>query len=308
MILCIGEILADLIGEKENGIMKYSRYPGGAPLNVAVGISKLNGDIGFIGNVGNDIIGNYLKEFASSLRFNYLDVSLDNKHNTTLAFVDIDENGERHFAFNRFNSADYQIEFNRLEVIKDADIIHVGSLMLREKEGIELARYIYKKAKDLNKKISFDVNFRDDIYTSKEEAINVYLEFIKEADILKFSVEEIELFTNNKDVKEGLKTLVNEEQLVFVSLGSKGSYYQYKGESATVETFKVKPVDTTGAGDAFYACILAYLDKVDNRNKSTIIEIMKHANICGALACLKKGALSSLPTSEELKDRYNNLY
>ena len=90
MILCIGEILADLIGEKENGIMKYSRYPGGAPLNVAVGISKLNGDIGFIGNVGNDIIGNYLKEFASLIRFNYLDVSLDNKHNTNLAFVDID--------------------------------------------------------------------------------------------------------------------------------------------------------------------------------------------------------------------------
>ena len=204
MILCIGEILADLIGEKENGIMKYSRYPGGAPLNLAVGISKFNGDIGFIGNVGNDIIGNYLKEFASSIRFNYLDVTLDNKHNTTLAFVDIDENGERHFAFNRFNSADYQIEFNRLELIKDADIIHVGSLMLREKEGIELARYIYKKAKELNKKISFDVNFRDDIYTSKEEAINIYLEFIKEADILKFSEEEIELFTNEKDLKNGL--------------------------------------------------------------------------------------------------------
>ena len=75
--------------------------------------------------------------------------------------------------------------------------------MLREKEGIELARYIYKKAKELNKKISFDVNFRDDIYPSKEEAINIYLEFIKGADILKFSEEEIELFTNEKDLKNG---------------------------------------------------------------------------------------------------------
>ena len=53
---------------------------------------------------------------------------------------------------------------------------------------------------------------------------------------------------------------------------------------------------------------LSYIKEVDKRNKSTIIEIMKHANICGALACLKKGALSSLPTSEELKDRYNDLY
>mgnify|MGYP003308285842 CR=1 FL=1 len=169
MILCIGEILADLIGEKENGIMKYSRYPGGAPLNVAVGISKLNGEIGFIGNVGNDIIGNYLKDFASSTRFNYLDVTLDNKHNTTLAFVDIDENGERHFAFNRFNSADYYIDYNRLEVIKDADIIHVGSLMLREKEGIELARYIYKKAKDEDKQIEKKTN--------KEEKLNYIFEY-----------------------------------------------------------------------------------------------------------------------------------
>ena len=116
------------------------------------------------------------------------------------------------------------------------------------------------------------------------------------------------LFTNNKNFIEGLKTLVNEEQLVFVSLGSSGSYYQYKNESAIVPTFKIKPLDTTGAGDAFYACILTFLDKESNKNNATIIEIMKHANICGALACSKKGAISALPTSEELEEKYRSLY
>ena len=180
--------------------------------------------------------------------------------------------------------------------------------MLREKEGIELARYIYKKAKELNKTISFDVNFRDDIYSSKEEAINIYLEFIKEADILKFSEEEIELFTNEKDFQIGLKKLAKKEQLVFVSLGRKGSYYQYQNDSEVVPTHEIKPIDTTGAGDAFYACILAFLDKTNKRDKGTLIDIMKHANISGALACSKLGAITALPTLQELEDKYQCLY
>ena len=226
MILCIGEILADLIGEYEDGVMKYSRYPGGAPLNVAVGISRLNGNVGFVGSVGNDIIGNYLKGYCSNIRFNYLDINLDNEHNTTLAFVDINENGERNFAFNRFNSADYQVDYSRLDVIKDADIIHIGSLMLREEKGRELACYIFNKAKELNKKISFDVNFRDDIYNSTEEAKAIYLEYIKKADVLKFSEDEVELFTGNKEISS-INSIVRPDQLVFITLGSKGSYFQY---------------------------------------------------------------------------------
>ena len=96
--------------------------------------------------------------------------------------------------------------------------------------------------------------------------------------------------------------MVRPDQLVFVTLGSKGSYYQYKDLKNVVESIKVKPVDTTGAGDAFYACVLRYLDELQlsTITDEKVVEILKKANRCGALACGKKGALSALPTLEEL--------
>jgi fructokinase len=303
MILCIGEILADLIGEYNGDNIKYERFVGGAPLNVACGIKNLEGAVGFIGSVGNDIIGNFLYEYCLTKGFEYLDVRLDPEHNTTLAFVENDPNGERSFCFFRQNTADYQIDYSRLNVISKANIVHVGSLMLREQIGRELAHKIMDIAKENGKLISFDINFRDDIYNSTEEAKDIYLEYIQRADILKFSEDEVELFTGSSDLSS-LNDVVQPDQLVFVTLGSQGSYYQYKDLKNIVESIKVKPVDTTGAGDAFYACVLRYLDELQlsSLNDEIIVEILKKANRCGALACGKKGALSALPTLEELNN------
>ena len=303
MILSIGEILADLIGEYQGENVKYERFVGGAPLNVACGVKNLEGSVGFIGSVGDDIIGRFLSDYCQKLNFDYLDINLDPYHNTTLAFVENDPNGERSFCFFRQNTADYQIAFKRLEAITKANIVHVGSLMLREETGRMVAHKAMDIAKENGKLISFDINFRDDIYNSTEEAKAIYLEYIKRADILKFSEDEVELFTGSADL-ESLNQLVTPEQLVFVTLGSKGSYYQYKGLKNTVSSIKIKPVDTTGAGDAFYACVLRYLDELslDSLSDEVMINILAKANRCGALACSKKGALSALPTLKELNN------
>lgn len=307
MVLCIGEILADLIGECKDGIVKYERFVGGAPLNVACGINNLGGSVGFVGSVGDDIIGRYLHDYCTNLGFDYLDIYLDLKHNTTLAFVENDPNGERSFCFFRQNTADYQISEKRLDCIAKANIVHVGSLMLREEVGRQLARFIMDYAKKNNVKISFDINFRDDIYNSTEEAKEIYLEFIKKADILKFSEDEVSLFSGKIEL-ESINDIVRPDQIVFVTLGSKGSYCQFNGKNINVESIKIKPVDTTGAGDAFYACVLKFLDEI-NLSELTldyVKEVLRKANCCGALACSKKGALSALPTVEELNKLLNN--
>ena len=308
MVLCIGEILADLIGESHDGIMRYSRFPGGAPLNVAVGIKKLGGNVGFIGTVGDDIIGKYLFEYTSLVGFDYLDLNLDQMHNTALAFVDNKENGERSFAFSRFNTADYLISQDRLDIISDFDIIHVGTLMLREEMGRKLAYEIINTAHRYNKLVSIDVNFRNDIFNDRNYAISVYREYIEMADIIKLSVDEVELFTGCKDYIEGLNQLVRGDQMVFVTLGSDGAYYQYGSDSLLVPTREIEVVDKTGAGDAFYACALAYLDSNNNYTKAYMENVLKHANICGGLACTRKGAISALPTKKLLDAVYNEYY
>lgn len=302
MVLCIGEILADMIGSYDNGIMKFSRYPGGAPFNVAAGINNLGVKTGFVGAVGKDLVGDYLKEFAEGLNMYHLDIKKDELHNTTLAFVQNDLSGERSFSFYRKNTADTKIDYAMLEVIKDADIVCLGSLMLSLPEGIKLADEIVRLTKKHHKLLSFDVNYRSDIYNSEEEAINVSLKYIKESNIIKLSEEEVYLLSKEKDLNLGIKKITNDDQIVLVTLGSKGSRCNYKGKTIVVPTINVEVKDTTGAGDAFYAGVLAILDDkdVDKLTEDDLAYMLKVGNICGSLACTKKGAISAMPTKEDL--------
>ena len=302
MILCIGEILADMIGTSKDGVMSFERYPGGAPFNVCCGINNLGKKVGFIGAVGDDLIGHYLFDFVKKCNLAYDDITIDLKHNTTLAFVANDANGERSFSFNRKNTADYNIPLASLDVIKDANIVVLGSLMLSEKEGIKVADEVVKLAKKNNKLLSFDVNYRDDIYESTKDAINISLKYVKEANIVKFSEDEIRLLSGEEDIDLGIKKITRLDQLVLVTLGAKGSRFYFNGLRGDAPTINIKPVDTTGAGDAFYAGVLAGLDGKDLKSltKEELVEILKVSNICGAMACMKKGAISALPKKEEL--------
>jgi len=293
VILCIGEILVDMIGYEKDGVTSFERYAGGAPFNVCAGINRLGGKTGFIGAVGDDLMGHFLKEFVDKLNLCYSNIYLDKNHNTTLAFVTNSADGERSFCFNRKNTADYQIPNEALEKIKDADIIHLGSLMMSEARGIKTADEVVRLTKENNKLLSFDVNYRDDIYKSEKEAIDISLKYLKKADILKLSEDEVKLLSGLNDLDLGIKKITNDDQLVLVTLGKDGSRFYFKGMKETVPTIKIKAIDTTGAGDAFYASVLKNIDGLDFNNikKEELIKILTEANLCGAKACMQKGSL-----------------
>lgn len=109
MILCIGEILADMIGTVKDGSLWYERKAGGAPFNVACAAKKFGAEVKFAGSVGNDLIGDFLINFADARKLDGVLIERDNNRNTTLAFVELDENGERSFCFYRKNTADYNL-------------------------------------------------------------------------------------------------------------------------------------------------------------------------------------------------------
>jgi len=309
MILCVGEILADMIGKEKDGVMSFERYAGGAPFNVCVGINNLGCKAGFIGSVGDDLTGHFLVDYVNKLNLEYTNINVDKNHNTTLAFVANGKDGERSFCFNRKNTADYQIPSENLSKIEDAQIVVLGSLMLSEELGIKTADEVVSLAKKNNVLLSFDVNYRDDIYNSAKEAIDISLKYVKQANIVKFSEDEIKLLSGLDDIDLGVKKLTNDSQLVLVTLGKNGSRFYFHGMRQDVKSIKVNPVDTTGAGDAFYASVLASLDgrNIEFLTNDELVGILKQANICGAMACMKKGALSSLPTKKELEEYLKKL-
>lgn len=295
MVLSIGEILVDMIGSYHEDTFCYERNAGGAPFNVACAIKKFGGKSAFAGNVGNDIIGKYLTEFANERGLDECLINVDNEHNTTIAFVELDKTGERSFCFNRKNTADYYLPYVSDVLIEKCEIVNIGSLMLSEDIGLEYARNIIKRAKLLNKTVAFDVNYRTDIFRDKDEAVKRYKLIMAEADIVKLSEDEVEIFSP--------QYIAGLTGLVCISLGGAGSRWQYNGDSSDIASISVKPVDTTGAGDAFFAGVLTKLSRKSKAEWTAqyLTEALKFGNICGALNTQGKGAIAHLPSLEEVE-------
>ena len=304
MILSIGEILVDIFIEGD----KKTVFPGGAPFNLASNIASFKGNVSFYGAVGNDDYGRFLLDFAKKkIPSALIDVKKD--RDTTQAIVSLD-NGERSFKFKRDNGSDYLLDIHHLQQfdLNHLSIIHLGSLMLSFKEGrdffYQVVKYIKEKTNCL---ISFDVNYRDDIFNNEEEAKEIFKKAIKCADIVKFTEEELELLSEQKDLLKGLKTLLNDKQIAVITLGKDGSIFYSQHKCLKVPSYPLKPVDTTGAGDGFYSYFLYRFDQgFDIKDDSQIIDVLKRANVTGGLATQKKGAIDIVPTLEEIEQFLKN--
>lgn len=296
MILCVGEILADLIGKEQDGNFFYERKAGGAPFNVACAVKNFGGNAGFIGAVGNDSIGKFLVQFAKEKKLDYLELQTVEASNTTLAFVELSD-GERSFCFYRKNTADYKLTPVAEETIKKADIVHIGSLMLSENEGFNYACEICKLAKKNGKIVSFDVNFRSDVFPDVENAKKAYQAVIENADVIKFSEDEVEIFT-----EEYVNSFT--DKLMFITLGKRGAEWRYAFRNGYQKSIELKPVDTTGVGDAFYGGALTMLDNVKKSDWTDeyLNKTVRFANVCGALNTQGRGAIDNLPTLSKINE------
>ena len=290
MLLCIGEILADMIGEEKNGIVTYERKAGGAPFNVACALKKFGADVKFVGSVGDDLIGKFLINYAKDFGMDTTYIHQNTERNTTLAFVELNEEGDRSFCFYRKNTADYDMPTVSDELIGMADIVCIGSLMLADPKCVEYALDIIDRAHSLGKTVAFDVNYRTDIYRDKESAVRTYKQILAEADIVKFSEDEVEIFT--EDYVNGLN-----DKLVLITLGKEGSEWRYKGNKNRISTITVKAIDTTGAGDAFFAGALSVIDKSVGAplTEQLLNDALRFGNIAGALNTTGRGAIDNLP-------------
>ena len=298
MLLCIGEILADMIGEEKNGIITYERKAGGAPFNVACALKKFGSDVKFVGSVGDDLIGRFLINYAADFGMDTTYIHQSAERNTTLAFVELNEEGERSFCFYRKNTADYAMPDVSDQLIMSADIVCIGSLMLADPVCVDYALDIAERAHAFGKTVAFDVNYRTDIYRDRESAVNTYKKILAVSDIVKFSEDEVEIFT-----EEYVGSLC--DKLVLVTLGKDGSEWRYKGRKNRVPTITVKPIDTTGAGDAFFAGALSVIDKNNALTDHLLNESLRFGNIAGALNTTGRGAIDNLPDLDTI-NRYIN--
>ncbi|AIQ31424.1 glycoside hydrolase [Paenibacillus sp. FSL P4-0081] len=309
-VIAIGEVLIDFTpaGRSTGGKEQFECNPGGAPANVAAALSRLGAKSALISKVGEDQFGSLLYSTLLDNGVDVAGVSVTNEASTTLAFVHLDDQGDRSFSFFRKPGADtfLRSEDIPLERIKACQALHFGSLSMTHEPARTATRTAVRKAKEAGVLLSFDPNIRFALWESKEEARQNILWGMNYADILKISEEELAFVTGNSDLEKGAQELQQQYDigLLVVTLAEKGCYYRLASLDGYVPGFKVKAIDTTGAGDAFLGCLLYRLlesgSSLQDLTSQQITSMLTFANAGGALVTTRKGALGSMPTTEEI--------
>ncbi len=308
-ITAIGEILVDMTqtGVDASGNAVFAAIPGGAPANLAVAARKLGVKTAFVGCVGNDPFGMILKRTLRCYDVDASGLQTSDNADTTLAVVTVDASGERSFAFCRKPGADTQIDRSRaLESVRNAGILHFGSVSLASPACRDTIVAAVKLAKENGALITYDPNYRASLWHSEDEAIAVMRSVLPLCDVVKISEEETELLTGFSAPEDAAKALTDRGvRLAVVTLGANGAYWRYGTDSGTVPGFKVKVADTNGAGDTFFGAFVSRIAKhggLDGLTPETIDRFVRYANRAASITASRPGAIPAMPTENELTE------
>ena len=310
-VVALGELLVDFTfnGRSENGMRLFEQSAGGAPSNVLCALSNLGLNTAFIGKVGNDMHGDFLRLTLEEKGVDTSGLIVSDNEFTTLAFVEISESGERRFSFARKPGADtclYESELNH-ELLNSCNIFHFGAVSLSKNPARTTNIVAVREAKKAGAIISYDPNYRASLWESEGEAIEVMRSVLDLVDIIKISDEEITLLTGLTSYKEAADFLLTKGiSCVVVTLGKNGAYAAVKGASVLVATPEVKVVDTTGAGDAFWGGFLYKLAKSNSSltelSEAQLKEFVTFANGVASLCIQKRGGIPAMPDMKTVTD------
>ena len=313
-IVALGELLIDFTeaGKSSSGKKLFEQNPGGAPANLLTVAAHMGYQTEFIGKVGADMHGDFLKKTLEEEGIGTRYLIQDESYFTTLAFVEIAENGERHFSFSRKPGADTQLRAEELnqQLLENCKIFHFGALSLTNEPSRTATIEAVKGAKAAGVLISYDPNYRESLWFDKQTAVSQMKSMIPYADIMKVSDEELVLLTGVEDYNKAVTQLLElGPKLVAVTLGSDGVLLAREYKREKVEGFKVNAIDTTGAGDSFWGGFLSeYLKQEKSLEEFTWEEIKNcavYGNATAALCVQRRGGIPAIPKKKEVEQFIN---
>ena len=294
MIICIGNALVDSLTqieeskinelslnkarmtlvdkERSNFLLQNMENPiyeaGGSAANTAYWISQLGGEVGFIGKISNDELGN---QFQSSLKDSGLKdftVFEEEDNQTGLCAIFITPDGER--TMNTYLGAGEYLSVNDLNVdsIKDANILYMEGYLWDKpssKEAFLHAAKLNKETGGMNA-ISLSDVFCVDMHRES------FKDFIKsDIDYVFCNEDELNSLTLQSSTNESFKYFEEKFPKVkelICTLGSEGAVILKNSERHFFEATETKVIDKTGAGDFFAAGYLYGLQKEFSLDKS----------------------------------------
>lgn len=316
-IVCFGEALIDFLAKPADGAdapRAFHQFAGGAPANVAVAVARLGGEAQFVGMFGEDMFGDFLVDSLHRVGVGTDYIARTGAANTALAFVALDDSGERHFNFYRPPAADllFRREHFRDDCFNDLASFHVCSNSLTEPEIADATVYGMQRARAARAIVSCDLNWRPALWDTHVDPHPRLWAELQEADVVKLARSELEFLaqalpTSPDQTRE--EAVLNQlwqghAQLVIVTDGDAPVRWFTRTSRGSVPSFTVRAIDTTAAGDAFVGGLLFELARrgidatgIANflRDQDALEDSLRFAAAVGGLAVTRHGAFAAMP-------------
>lgn len=309
-LIAIGELLIDFTPCRNEDGLFFKQNAGGAPCNMLAMAQTLGTQTSFIGKVGEDQFGHFLKKTLEEKAVGTQGLILSKEAPTTLAFVHWDDAGDRSFSFYRKGSADVMLTRKEIDMdfIASARALHFGSLSFTDEPAKSAVLAAVEHAREKGLMITYDPNYRPPLWDSEVHAVTEMKRGLVYADVLKVSDEEARLLTGEAELEPAAKALAAfGVKLVCITLGESGSYFYHSQGSGTVPGFKARVVDTTGAGDAFFGSLVHQIlqsgKPVEDLTPGEITEFFTYSNAVASLCIEGLGGIPSLPEVSQIEAR-----
>lgn len=313
-VVALGELLIDftLTGQGADGYPIMASHPGGAPANYLAAMAKFGAKTAMLGKVGNDFFGKKLLKTLEAAGIDTCGMIVAEDVFTTLAFVTLDEQGDRSFSFARKPGADTRLTFEELDlsIIDRARVFHFGTLSLTDEPSRSATYKAVEYAKSKGLLISFDPNLREPLWQDLKEARKQMLWGLSQADIVKISEEEIRFLWNISP--EAGASYIREHYgvtVVFATCGANGCIFEHaSGCGAEPALSGLQVADTTGAGDIFGgSAVWKLLQTEKDPRQLTVAElhdITAFACSAAGLSTTVQGGISSVPDLQSVLHTY----
>lgn len=267
-VVCVGESLVDFLpaesAQRVRDVTAWKPSIGGSLANVAVGVARLGGRSAYVGVVGEDEFGHFLREGLASEGVDVSHLRQTAEARTGLVFISIDERGERSFTFFRTRSAEFLLSERDVDpaFLERARVVHFGTNSLKLPEARAAMSRTVEIARAAGRIVSCDPNLRLHAWEDLEVLREQLRLLLPQCSVVKLSEEEVAFATGRTEPEEALRYLSGlGVTLPVVTRGEAGAVFLWRGEVVRVPAPRVRVVDTTGAGDGFTAAFLHGLSR-----------------------------------------------
>ncbi len=306
-IIAAGEVLIDLV---QTGELSFSGTVGGAPCNALAQAAKLGSRTAFVGMVGDDAFGRACQKQLDQLQIDRTHLAVTDRADTTLAFVTLNEKGEREFAFYRRPGADtlFTVKNIPFDQIAQSRVYLFGGVSLSRDPARAAIFYSLFKLSGAPVLKAFDPNLRPPLWEDLEEAKALGRKAMGLCDILKLSDSEAVFFSGRQNPLDGARALQEEFSipLVLVSMGEKGCCVLLDGQCCQIDAVPAQAVDTTAAGDSFFGAFLHRLLQnpftvLSDLSPGQIEEAARFAAAAASITVSRRGSIPALPSPDEVQ-------